>query len=282
MGDSPQGPRQQGTSTLPKLVNPWLTLIGGIFATLGSIWAAIEFFSPIADLDLTVVVEDKVEFSLPETASSLQKLALTYDGKPIKRISLVRLSIVNTGNRAIEPPRDSSTNEWILTLRSPKKNTPLVQVGELVRKPDYLYAVPVPGADSDAIHLKLRVLNRKESIVMQVALIGEGADSARLIRAETPEPRVRDLKVTVAQESVRNRIQNAFLGPLWVITLVVFFSWWIVDIRRGRVPVLAGPLSWKLALSGVLGVLILFFATGFLAAGASWLLAWIVQLVAFR
>ena len=281
MADASQGTQEPKTTALPHFLNPWLTLLGGIFAILGLIWTAVEFFNPIKDLDVTVIIEDKVEFSLPEQASSLQKLALTYDGQPIQKISLLRLAVINTGNRAIEPPKDSATNEWILTLRSSSK-APLVRVGELVRVPDYLYAIAEAGPGPDAVHLRLRVLNRKESVAMQVALIGAGGDMTRPIKAETPEPRVRDLNIAVAQRSVRNRIGEAFIVPLWGIGTVVLVGWRIVDIRRGRIPMFTGPLSWKVAIGSVAAILGLAFVSAFLAAGASWLLAWIVYLVAFR
>src|SRR4051812_18137321 len=155
MADVSEETKNRKTTGIPDLLNPWFTLIGAILGTLGVIWAVTQYFNPLKDLDLTVIVEDKVDFSLPEQASSLQKLVLTYDGKPIQRISLVRLSILNTGNRAIKPPNDSSGKDWTLILRSSTK-TPLVQVGSLARTPDYLEAVSGSGPGADAIHLKLK------------------------------------------------------------------------------------------------------------------------------
>lgn len=281
MADVSEEAKDRKTTGIPDLVNPWVTLIGGILATLGVIWAVTQYFSPLKDLDLTVIVEDKVDFSLPEQASSLQKLVLTYDGKPIQRISLVRLSVLNTGNRAIKPPVDSSAKDWTLILRSSTK-TPLVQVGDLVRTPEYLEVTPASGPGPDATHLKLKVLNPKESIGMQVALIDADRVFSLPVKAETPEPRVPDLNVAVAERSVRNRIFDAFATPLWVLAMVIVGGWWIVDVWRGRVPLYAGPFSWKVALGTVGAVVLLAFGSVFLAMAASWVLSWIVYLVAFR
>lgn len=70
---------------------------------------------------------------------------------------------------------------------------------------------------------------------------------------------------------------------------VVLLSWWVVDFRRPRVlkstgePIPTVPLlSWKFAAVGIGTILLVAFGSASLAVGTSWLLGWIVYLIAFR
>jgi hypothetical protein len=279
MAEDKSALHESKASKLPQLLSSWHGVVVAVFGILGALWAVLEFFNPIKNLDMTVVIEESAQFSLPDQASSLQKLALMYDGRIIPRVTLIRLAIVNTGNLPIEPPKDSPARDWILTLRS-TSGAPLERVSEPVATPDFLKVTVEPGPTPDAIQLRLGVLNRKESIAMQVALIGGDANTPVWLKAETPEPRIPGLNVAVAKDGVRSRIANGFIAPVWAMALITLVGWLIVDIRRGRTSI--DPPSWKLAGGLVAGLFSLLFASIFIAAGVSWLLSWVVYLVAFR
>jgi hypothetical protein len=252
----------------PRLLTPWLSLVLTASSVLGLIWGGIYFFSGIASRDITVVLQDTTDFALPKDASALKKLRMTYGEKPVENVSLVRLEIINTGSQPIEPPKEAS--HWTLAIKS-KNKSPLEQVGELI-KPQGLDVSVLPGGSEDVLHLRIPALKVRESIGMQVAVIG-GAQRIYPVDAVDVGPRISDLKVEVTRHSVRNRIANAFLPPVMILSVAVLLVLVILDLR-GKKGIKISNVMAMLAMTGLASV---FFA-GFI----SWGLAWIVYFIALR
>jgi hypothetical protein len=264
-------------SSLPEVLNPWLTVALSGSAVLGLIWAVVQFWNPLRPLDVTVVSQDALEFSLPAGVSVIQKLSLTYDGRPIGKVSFVPVTVVNSGNQPVQVPKDSSAKEWVLALRS-TNNTPIERVGELTREPSYLQAETEAGPTADVLHLRLGLLNPAESVSVQLALIGGGNKYS--IVAEEVGPRIPNLRLATTTDSVQSRIRNAFLPPLWVASIIALLVLVTIDVKRGRLPI--GPFSWRLVRDGLVGVFVFGFGSIVFAGAMSWLISWIVYWVAFR
>jgi hypothetical protein len=264
-------------SRFPEVLNPWLTAVLSGSAVLGLLWVIVQFWNPLRPVDVTVVSQDALEFSLPAGASVIQKLALTYDGRPIGKVSLIPVTVVNSGNQPIQAQKDSSSKEWILALRSTNK-IPIERVGELTREPRYVQAETEPGPTADVLHLRVTLLNPGESVSMQLGLIGGGNKFS--ILAEEIGPRIPNLRLATTTGSVRNRIQNAFLPPLWVVSVIALLVLASIDVRRGRIPI--GPLSWHFVREGTAAMCLFTFASILFAGAVSWLISWIVYWVAFR
>jgi hypothetical protein len=264
-------------SRIPQLLNPWLTLAGGTVGVLGLLWAAVQYLNPLRPVDVTVVSQDAVEFRLPAGAGALQKLALTYDGRAVDKVAIVPVTIINSGRQPIQAPQDGTAKEWVLMLRS-RNQTPIERVGDLVRTPRYVQAETSAGPTPDVVQVKVGLLNAGESIALQVAFIGGGNKFS--IEAEESGPRIPNLRLVTAVDSVRNRIQQAFLPPLWLVCVLALTASWVFEAKKRPRPI--GPMSWRLAFDALAAVLLVAFAAGMAAGGLSWLISWIVYLVAFR
>src|SRR5688572_14271782 len=114
-------PTEGSSRNVLERVNLWLTILIAVATVFGGLWIVIKFFNPIKDLDLTVWIQQEIEFSLPKEASSLKKLALVYDGKPMEQASLLLVNISNTGNGPIQRVENGVQKPWLLTLRSTNK-----------------------------------------------------------------------------------------------------------------------------------------------------------------
>jgi hypothetical protein len=247
-------------------------------SVLGVIWTVVQFWNPIKERDVTVVFEEHLGFSLPKEASSLNKLTMMYDGKPVPTVSLLRLSVINSGNLPVQPP--DGQKEWTLALRSTEKH-PLEIVGEVVPTPGVSISTErVPGRP-DIVHLKIGLLKAKESVSMQVAMIG--GDTGRYgIAAEEVGNRIPDLRLATTLTSVQHRIMNAFVPPTLVLSVLLLAASAIREYRRGASPFNKPMGPWALVtnIAGLMFVLV--FSSVFLAGGLSWLLSWLVYIVAFR
>jgi hypothetical protein len=255
-----------------------MAVILTVAAVLGVIWTVVQFWNPIKERDVTVVFEEHRDFSLPKEASSLNKLTMTYDGHAVPHVSLVRLSVVNSGNLPVEPPE--GLNEWILALRSRQK-LPLEVVGDPVSTPGVSVAIQKPPDQPEVVHLKLGMLKTRESVTLQLAMIG-GKGEGSGIEVEEAGKRIGDLRLAKASTSVRHRIMNAFLPPALVLSVLVLVALGVWEYRRGS-GAFNKPLGPAALLGNIAGMLFIgFFSSVFLAAGLSWLLSWLVYLVAFR
>jgi hypothetical protein len=270
--------RRSIVSRLPHTLGPWLGLVPKVAAVLGMLWATVQWFSPLKDVDLTVVRENATQFSLPAAASAVQKLAMTYDGRPVPTISLVRLTLVNSGNQPIQLAKDSPSKEWTLALRSSNK-VPIERVGDLIATPAYVQASTFQGPTPDLLYIKVGLLKPRESVSLQLALIGNGGKYS--ITSEEVEPRIPDLRLADATDSVQSRVANAFLVPLWIGAALVLLVLSAVDINRGGTLLFGRPMRATISDAGGL-VFVITFASALLAAGVAWTLSWAVYWAAFR
>jgi hypothetical protein len=247
------------TKFLPEGINVWTQLILGIIAVGGMIWAAIAFFDPIGDLDLTVQILEEVPVSLPQEAGSLP-IELTYQGSRITRALFLGLEISNTGNR----PLGSNNEKWRLTLRTVGRSE-LSLLGGLRRKPENL-DVKIVGdeiAGPDRIVLEIGLLNAADTIGLQAIIINPSpdADAEAQIVAEARIPDLAEPVVT--RLNVRDRLQKAFMPPLWIFLWILFFVAQLVES------------IWKRNLNipgAVLGLFVSAFASIFVAEGIAWIL----------
>ena len=213
-------------------VNLWVSLPASLFALLGGLWTVAQFFNPIKELDLTVWIQEDIAFSLPKEATTLKKLALVYDGQPVEQASLLRVSILNSGKAPIQGVGDGPTKRWLLTLRS-TNGVPIEQVGELTRTPSTVEITSQPGPTPDSLHLSIGLLNPKDSIELRVALLEPREKSQFPLDAEdtTRIPGLRKPEVTTS--NVRERIQNAFVGPLWIVAIVLVLAGSLLFLAQG-------------------------------------------------
>ena len=269
----------ESTSRSPlERLKPWVAPIS-LGALLTGLWTVVQFFNPIKELDLTVWIQEDIAFSLPKEATTLKKLALVYDGQPVEQASLFRVSILNSGKAPIQGVGDGPTKRWLLTLRS-TNGVPIEQVGELRRTPSTVEIVSQPGPTPDSLQLSIGLLNPKDSIDLRIALLGPRAQSRFPLDAEdtTRIPGLRKPEVTTS--NVRERIQNAFIAPLWIVAIVLVLAWfgWALHKERWQ--------SFRSVGSAIGSIILLPFAAAFasaaLAAGASWGLAWVVYFVALH
>jgi len=268
------------TRRFPEGVNLWLTLAISVATILGILWTVGKFFYPIKDLDLTVWIQQEIEFSLPKEASSMTKLTLIYDGKPTEQASLLRINISNTGNVPIQRVEEGTQKKWLLTLRS-TNGVPIEPIGDVTTTPSNIEVSSQAGSTPDILQLAISLLNPKDSIDIRLALVGPKGQARYPINAEA---RIAGLqKPVVTKSTVRERIENALFEPLAVVAGVfmigVFgFVFWH-DRKEG----------WKSfqSVGSVIQVIIFtplafIFASAFIAAVAAKGLAWIVFWVVNR
>ena len=260
--------------SFPGRVNPWLTLAISVAAVFGILGTVGKFFQPIKELDLTVWIQQEIEFSLPKEASSLKKLALLYDGKPTEQASLLRVNISNTGNIPIQRVEEGTQKKWLLTLRS-TNGVPIEPIGDVQATPSNVEVSSQAGSTPDVLQLAIGLLNPKDSIDIRLALVGPNGPARYPISAEARIPGLGEPVVT--KSTVRERIETALVRPLAVVAVVfmigVFgFMFW-QDRKEG----------WKSFQSkgSAIGVIIVtplafIFASAFMAAAAAWGLSWIV------
>jgi hypothetical protein len=270
--------RQSIVSGLPHILDGWLGLVLSGAAVLGLLGTVVQKCNPLKDVDLTVVRENAIQFSLPAAASSVQKLAMTYDGRPVPTISLVRFTLVNSGNQPIHVAKDSPSKEWMLALRSSNK-VPIERVGDLIATPAYVQASTLQGPTPDVLYIKVGLLKPRESVSLQLAVIGNGGKYS--ITSEEVEPRIPDLRLADATDSVQSRVANAFAVPLWIGAALVLLALSAVDIRRGGTLLFGRPMRPTISDAGGL-VFVITFASALFAAGVAWTLSWAVYWAAFH
>jgi hypothetical protein len=269
-------PTEDSSRNILERVNLWLAIPIAVATIFGGLWIVIKFFNPIKELDLTVWIQQEIEFSLPKEASSLKKLALVYDGRPMERASLLLVSISNTGNVPIQRVENGIQKPWLLTLRSTNK-VPIEQIGDATATPSNVEVSSQPGSTPDTLQLAIGLLNPQDAIEVRLALLGPKGQARYPVDAEARIAGLRKPEVT--KLTVRERIRDAFLAPLWVIAIAVVIGGAIWEEYR------EGWKSFRSAGSAIrmiVGLLFIpIFAGAFLAAGAAWLLAWVVYFVAF-
>lgn len=258
-------------------LEPWQKLAGWLIAAATVLWAVISYLSPLRPTDVTIVSQDAIDVQLPSAAGPLQKLALTYDGRPVQKISIVPITIVNSGREAILVPPNAAENEWVVAIRN-HDGKPIERVGELVKTPRSVRADTAPGPTADVVLVKTGLLNAGESLAFQLAVIGGGTKFS--IEAEEAGPRIPNLRLAVTTDSVQHRIQVAFLVPLWVVCSIAFGAVLLRDRSKRKQPIV--PVSWPTARDGLIGTVLVAVIGAIAAAGLSWGISWIVYLVAFR
>ena len=255
-------------------LNPWLTLVITAAAVLGLFWTVARFFNPIKDLDLTVWIQEEIDLGLPKEASSLNKLALVYDGKPMEHASVLRVNILNTGNVPIRPEESGAEKNWCLTLRS-TNGAPIEQIGDIVSTPSNVEVSSKPGSAPDSLTLAIGLLNPKDSLDVKLVLVGPKAQGGYAIDAQARIPGLRNPVVT--KSTVRDRIANGFMWPLWTVALILLLGVFFREFRREGWAGF-GSSIWSIPATLFAAI----FGSAFIAAGAGWLLSWIVYWVAFR
>lgn len=244
----------QPTKSLPERISLWTQIIMGIAAIGGMIWAALAFFDPIGDVDVTVRILQEVPVSLPDEAGSLP-VELTYEGSRITRALFLGLEISNTGNR----PIGADDNRWMLTLRS-SSGSKLSLLGKLHPKPENLVvSYRVPGIDR--IMLELGLFNPSDVIGLELIIIDPPSDVAKPLVAETRIPGLQQPVVTGL--NTQDRLREAFLPPLWIGLWVAFFALMIWEaIEMGNLSIGRGAVAFFLSL----------FGSAFIAQGMAWVL----------
>lgn len=267
------------TKSVPDLLSSWLGIVTLGLGVLGSIAAGIWYLSPLRDLDVTVVLEEEVQFSLPPGAEGIRQLAMTYDGKPVKRLGLVKVSVINSGKIPVQlPSTDGKPRPWTLVLRSTDE-VPIQQVGSLESSPRKVQVLSEPGKTSSELALRMALLNPGHEVKLQVAVIG-GTSQLQTIQADEGDAQIPNLRLAVTRHGVRSRVANALLPPLWGLTVLVLGSLFVRETVRSKEGL--GKTPRAIVLNGLALLFMVLVASTLLAAGIAWVLSWAVYAASLR
>jgi hypothetical protein len=220
------------------------------------------WFNPIGKVDVTIQIEQETPVSLPADIAALP-VQLVYEGQPITRASIVQARIINSGKTEIGEPGKT----WKLDLRNPD-GVKVVALGVPKPNPSNLVVTVESGTAPDILTLDIGLYNPGDSILLELMLV-EPKDSLNYpIKGEARVPGL-SAPVTV-RGNVQQRLKDAFVLPLWAVGFVGLLAVLIYE----RIKFTGLGKKTGLAHTVVGGILLALVASGVLATGGAWVIAW--------
>ena len=97
-------PNEKPEMSVLSTLSGWVQLFIALVLAGGILWAALMFFSPLRDADLTVLIKQSIPINVPDEVE-YSPIQLNYEGVPINRATIIELKVENTGKTVIRPDK---------------------------------------------------------------------------------------------------------------------------------------------------------------------------------
>lgn len=216
-------------SNIPQRLSPWIQLFLSIVAFLGVLWTIIQFFNPLKNVDITVLVQKEIPINWSQVVGSSTSLELVYDGVSINNATIIQINILNTGSVPI-----GKKGVWEEIILKSDNNARIALLSPPVTLPSNLEFQVNSKLLTNTLDLQVGLFNPGDSIELNLIVVEPQDINHPTLFAET---RISNLsKVITIRGSIEDRLTDAFSGPVAVFTLLITLLIFIAlfkDFRQG-------------------------------------------------